>query len=319
MEDIQTRNTFNWVEKLKKYGVVVALLIIVVFMSFLSDAFLTTNNLLNVVRQSAVYGVLAIGVTLVIITGEIDLSTGSIVGLSGVLTATALKAGVPIILSIGIGLLSGAVCGLINGILVTYGNVPSFVTTLGMQGIVRGASLLISGGYPISGFDKVYTFIGKGKVFGVPVPMIILFVLAIIMHYILGWTKFGRDLYAIGGSRKAALYSGITVKKDIIKAFILSGIFAAIGGIMLSARLGCAETIAGAGYESMAVASAVIGGASLAGGKGTILGTVVGTFIIGVIGNGMTLLSVQAYWQQVVQGAIIIIAVLVTSLNLKKK
>ena len=306
-------------EALNKFGVLIALLIVCVVMSFLSDSFLTTTNLLNVVRQVAVYGVLSIGVTLVVLTGEIDLSTGAIVGISGVITAMSIKAGLPLALSILTGLMLGGICGLMNGLFVTYGNVPSFVTTLGMMGIARGVSLIISGGYPISGLGTSFTFIGKGRILGIPVPMIILFVLAFVMQYVLKWTSYGRNLYAIGGSRKAALYSGIPVKKEIIKAFILSGFFSAIGGIILAARLGCAETVAGEGYEQMAIASVVIGGASLAGGRGSMWGTVIGTFVIGIISNGMTLLSIQSYWQKVVQGAIIILAVLFTTIELKKK
>ena len=301
-----------------KYGVLLALIAICAVMSFLSDVFFTYGNAINIIRQVAVYGMLAIGETLVILTGEIDLSIGSIVGVSGVSTALCLKAGMSIPVAILIGLCVGMFCGLINGVALTQGNVPSFIATLGMQGVARGFALILSGGYPVSTLGDRFRVIGKGEFFGViPIPIVILLVSAVIMHFVLKRMSFGRNLFAIGGSRKAALYSGISVKKEIVKAFILSGLFAAMGGIMLAARLNSAETTAGAGYETIAIASVVIGGASLAGGKGSIVGTILGTIIIGVINNAMTLLSVQPYWQEVIQGAIIVLAVLINTVDLK--
>ena len=212
----------------------------------------------------------------------------------------------------------GFACGVFSGFLVSVCNMPSFVATLGIQGILRGISLLISGGYPVSGLPASFTFLGKGRLANIPIPMIILFALAILMQIVLTRTAYGRNLYAIGGSRKAALYSGIAIKKNITLAFAISGLFAALGGIVLTARLSCAETMAGEGYEQLAIAAVVIGGASLMGGKGSIYGTILGAFVIGVINNGMTLLSIPSYWQQIVQGAIIILAVLLTTVDTKK-
>lgn len=303
---------------ISKYGVFLALVAICIIMNFMTEDFLTYDNIINVIRQVAVYGLLAIGETLVVLTGEIDLSCGSIVGISGVGTALCIKAGLPIAVAILIGLLIGIVCGLINGIVVTKGNVPSFIATMGMQGIARGAALLLSGGYPVSGLGDSFRVLGKGYILKVvPIPIVIFLISAIVIHFVLKRLSFGRNLYAIGGSRKAALYSGIAVKKEIVKAFVLSGMFAAMGGIVLAARLNSAETVAGQGYETNAIAAVVIGGASLSGGKGSIMGTILGTIIIGVISNAMTLLSVQPYWQQVIRGAIIILAVLINTVDLK--
>lgn len=304
---------------LSKLSVLLALLLVCIILSFLTDKFLTSSNLLNVVRQISVNGLLAIGMTLVVLTGEIDLSVGAIVGLSGVVTAKCMINGVPILLCILIGLMIGFACGVFSGFLVSVCNMPSFVATLGIQGILRGISLLISGGYPVSGLPASFTFLGKGRLANIPIPMIILFALAILMQIVLTRTAYGRNLYAIGGSRKAALYSGIAIKKNITLAFAISGLFAALGGIVLTARLSCAETMAGEGYEQLAIAAVVIGGASLMGGKGSIYGTILGAFVIGVINNGMTLLSIPSYWQQIVQGAIIILAVLLTTVDTKKK
>lgn len=300
---------------LNRYSAIIGLLVVVVVMSVLSPVFLTSLNLLSVIRQVSVIGLLAIGETLVVLTGEIDLSVGSVLALSGVAAAMAQKAGLGVAMSIAAALLVGGTAGLIVGLIVGKGHVPSFVATLGMMGVARGVSLVLTQGFPISGFSQAYKWIGAGEVAGVPVPMIILIALTVVMGIVLRSTPFGRNLYALGGSRKAAFYSGIDVEKEIIKVFVLSGMFAGLGGVVLTARLDAAETVAGLGYESNAIASVVIGGASLSGGVGSVYGTLIGTLLIGVIGNGLTLLAVSSYWQQIVQGAIIVLAVLLDQLR----
>jgi ribose transport system permease protein len=300
---------------ISKYGVLFGLVLICLIMTILSPVFLSSANLLSIVRQVAVYGLLAIGVTMVVLTGEIDLSVGSIVAVSGVTAAMAQKAGLGLIPSLVIPLAIGMAFGLIIGLLVTKGGVPSFVATLGMMGIARGIGLVLTNGFPISGFQENFKWIGGGEFLFIPIPMILLLIITIIMQGVLKYTSLGRNLYAIGGSRKAAFYSGIKVNSDIIKAFVMSGGFAALGGIVLTSRLDAAETIAGIGYELSAIAAVVIGGASLSGGKGTIFGTLLGTMFIGVIANGLTLLAVSSYWQQIVQGSIIILAVLLHTLR----
>lgn len=300
---------------LDRYSVTVGLLLVSTIMAFLSPYFLSTYNLLSVVRQVAVVGLLAIGQTLVILLAQIDLSVGSILALSGVVAAMALKAGWALPLAIAAALAAGAAIGLINGLLVTKGKVPAFITTLGMMGVARGIGLILTDGFPISGFGQSFGTIGSGEILKIPVPMIILLFFTFVMSVVLGRTRFGRNLYAIGGSKKAALYSGIRVQRHIIIAFIISGLFAAAGGIVLTSRLDSAETVAGVGYELSAIAGVVIGGTSLMGGVGTVLGTLLGTLFIGIVTNGLTLMAVSAYWQQVVQGAIIILAVLIDHLR----
>lgn len=302
---------------LNRYGVFLALILVCILLSFLTPAFMTSRNIINVVRQVSVYGLLAIGVMLVVLTGEIDLSVGSIVALSGVVSALAVKDGAPWYIAVALGLVSGMLAGLVNGLFVTLGNVPSFIATLGMQGVARGVALLLTNGYPVSGLGDDFRFIGRGSVGFLPVPIIILLACCLLMAFVTKKRDFGRNLFAIGGSRKAALYSGINVRKEVIKAFVLSGFFSGLGGIVLTARLGAAETVAGEGFEQIAIAAVVIGGASLAGGKGNMMGTLVGTLIIGVINNGMTLLSIQTYWQKIVQGAIIVLAVLMNTVQIR--
>lgn len=298
-----------------KYGVLVGLLIVCLAMTVLSPVFMSTNNLLSILLQVSVYGLLAVGMTFVILTGEIDLSVGSIVAISGVVAATIQKAGWGFIPTVIIPVIIGTLFGFISGLIVTKGRVPSFIVTLGMMGIARGVALVITNGFPISGFSESFKFLGSGKIWFVPFPIILLLLVIFAVHIVLKHTSFGRNLYAIGCSRKAAFYSGIKVQNEIIKAFILSGAFAALGGVILTARLDAAETVAGRGYELIAIAAVVIGGASLIGGKGTVIGTFLGTLLIGVITNGMILLAISSYWQQIVMGLIIILAVLLNTLK----
>jgi ribose/xylose/arabinose/galactoside ABC-type transport system permease subunit len=313
--DVSSKSKLRSIDFFGKYGVLVGLAVVCLIMTVLSPVFLSSANLLSVVRQVAVYGLLAIGVTMVVLTGEIDLSVGSIVAISGVTAAMAQKAGWGLIPSILIPLALGMTLGLVVGLLVAKGGVPSFVATLGMMGIARGICLVLTNGFPISGFQENFKWIGGGELLFIPIPMILLLVVTVIVQMMLKRTSFGRNLYAIGGSRKAAFYSGIKVEWNLIKAFILSGGFAALGGIVLASRLDAAETVAGQGYELSAIAAVVIGGASLSGGKGTVYGTLLGTLFIGVIANGLTLLAVSSYWQQIVQGLIIILAVLMNTMR----
>ncbi len=318
-EQFAGRKRLDVKKVLNHYGVFLALILVCILLSFLTPAFMTSRNIINVVRQVSVYGLLAIGVMLVVLTGEIDLSVGSIVALSGVAAALAVKSGAPWYLALILGLGSGMAAGLVNGLFVTLGNVPSFITTLGMQGIARGVALLLTNGYPVSGLGDDFRFIGRGSIGFLPVPIIVLLACSLLMAFVTKRRDFGRNLFAIGGSRKAALYSGINVRKEIVKAFVLSGFFSGLAGVVLTARLGAAETVAGDGFEQIAIAAVVIGGASLAGGKGNMMGTLVGTLIIGVINNGMTLLSIQTYWQKIVQGAIIVLAVLLNTVQIRSR
>lgn len=305
----------------QKYGIVMIFLGLFILMSILSPAFLQTRNLLNVVRQISVIGLVAMGVTMVIITTGIDLSSGSVIALSAVVAASLAQrsdwaaakyphlTGLPVFIPIIAGLAVGIIAGCINGTIIAKTRIPPFIATLGMMTVARGFALLYSDGRPISSLTNSYNFIGQGEVLGIPFPIIILTVMAIITHTLLNNTKFGRYVYAIGGNEQAALVSGLNVGKYKMMIYTYAGFLSGMAGIVLSARISSGQPGLGLGYELDAIASAVIGGTSLSGGIGTIPGTIVGALIIGVLNNGLDLLNVSAYWQQIVKGAIIVGAV----------
>lgn len=296
-------------------GALTALAILVVVMSLLSDDFLTAQNLLNVGVQAAVIAILAFGVTFVIIAGGIDLSVGSVAALSAtVLGFLATVQGVPIWSALPLAAATGVACGLVNGVLIAYGRLPSFIATLAMLSIGRGLSLVLSEGSPISLPDSV-AVLGRSLGGWLPVPVIIMLVMVLVTAVILRRTFAGRAMYAIGGNEEAARLSGIRVKRHQLGIYALSGLFAAVAGIILASRLASAQPQAAQGYELDAIAAVVIGGASLAGGVGSAFGTLVGALILAVLRNGLNLLSVSAFWQQVVIGVVIAIAVLFDTLR----
>ena len=296
-------------------GALTALAILVVVMSLLSGDFLTAQNLLNVGVQAAVIAILAFGVTFVIIAGGIDLSVGSVAALSAtVLAFLATVEGVPVWLALPLAAATGIACGLVNGALVAYGKLPPFIATLAMLSIARGLSLVLSEGSPIALPDSVAR-LGQSLGGWLPVPVLIMLVMVLITAVILRRTFAGRAMYAIGGNEEAARLSGIRVKRHQIGIYALSGLFAAVAGVILASRLASAQPQAAQGYELDAIAAVVIGGASLAGGVGTAFGTLVGALILAVLRNGLNLLSVSAFWQQVVIGVVIAIAVLFDTLR----
>ncbi|MBE2998904.1 substrate-binding domain-containing protein [Nocardiopsis sp. HNM0947] len=291
-------------------GALTALAVLVVFMSLLSDDFLTAQNLLNVGVQAAVIAVLAFGVTFVIISGGIDLSVGSVAALSATMLAwLATVEGVPVYLAVPLAAATGTAAGLVNGALVAYGKLPPFIATLAMLSIGRGLSLVISEGSPIALPDSVAR-LGDSLGGWLPVPVLIMVVMGLITAVILRRTFAGRAMYAIGGNEEAARLSGIRVKRHKLGVYALSGLFAAVAGVILASRLASAQPQAAQGYELDAIAAVVIGGASLAGGVGTASGTLIGALILAVLRNGLNLLSVSAFWQQVVIGVVIALAVL---------
>jgi inositol transport system permease protein len=292
-------------------------------MSVLSPAFLKTRNLLNVVRQISVIGLIGMGVTIVIITTGIDLSSGSVIALSAVVAASfAQKAGwaaamypglagkLPVIVSVLAGILVGVICGFINGWTIARFKIPPFIATLGMMTVARGFALLYSDGRPVSSLTDSYNFIGQGEVFGIPFPILILITRAVVTHIMLNNTKFGRYIYAIGGNEQAARISGLDVGKLLIMIYTFAGFLSGLAGVVLSSRISSGQPGLGAGYELDAIAAAVIGGTSFSGGIGTVWGTMVGALIIGVLNNGLDLLNVSAYWQQIVKGMIIVAAII---------
>ncbi|WP_371526645.1 substrate-binding domain-containing protein [Streptomyces sp. NBC_01283] len=298
-------------------GALSALVVLLVAMSLLSGDFLTTQNLLNVGVQAAVTAILAFGVTFVIVSAGIDLSVGSVAALSAtVLAWTATSQGLPVWLAIVFAVGTGIACGFVNGLLVSYGKLPPFIATLAMLSVARGLSLVISQGSPIPFPDSVSNL---GDTIGgwLPVPVIVMIAMGLITAVILARTYIGRSMYAIGGNEEAARLSGLRVKRQKLVIYGLSGLFAAVAGIVLASRLVSAQPQAAQGYELDAIAAVVIGGASLAGGVGKASGTLIGALILAVLRNGLNLLSVSAFWQQVVIGVVIALAVLLDTLRRK--
>jgi ribose/xylose/arabinose/galactoside ABC-type transport system permease subunit len=296
-------------------GSLAGLVVLVVALTALSGDFLTVTNLLNVGVQAAVTAILAFGSTYVIITAGIDLSVGAVAALSAVVLAwTATSHGVPWPIALVIALVVGVVCGLVNGLLITYGRLPPFIATLAMQGVARGLGLVISQGSPIPLPDSVAHL---GDTIGgyLPVPVIVMVAMGVLTAVVLSRTYAGRTMYAIGGNEEAARLSGIKVTRQKLVTYALAGGFAAVAGIVLASRLASAQPQAALGYELDAIAAVVIGGASLSGGKGRALGTLVGALILAVLRNGLNLLSVSAFWQQVVIGVVIALAVLLDTLR----
>lgn len=296
-------------------GIICVLLIIGVFLSLLSDKFLTSGNLISVMRQISINVYIALGMTLVIILGGIDLSVGAIVALTGTVTVGLIvNTGLPIAAAIAIGLLIGVVCGFISGTMVAEFKLPAFIVTMAMMNIARGAANVYSGGRSTRITDEFFSSIGSGYFFGViPLPVIYMVVLIILITVVLNKTKFGTYIYAIGGNRESARLSGVPIKKVEIAVFTIIGLLSAFAGLVLASRMYSGQPSVGAGYELDAIAACVLGGVSMSGGKGRISGTVFGAMVIGFISNGLNLMNVNSFWQLVVKGIIILIAVVIDS------
>ncbi|WP_423126878.1 ABC transporter permease [Gaoshiqia sp. Z1-71] len=323
-------NTTTLKHKLIKFQSIIALVIMCVVLSFLSDRFLTTENSWNVMRQISVNVIISVGMTLVILTGGIDLSVGSILALAGAVTAGMLKFGAELTdlnLYIGFtllgalvgGTLVGTLLGWFNGFTITRFKVPPFVATLAMLTIARGLTMLWTGGFPITGLANNMAFIGTGWFMGIPMPVWISAVIVLAAVVLTRQTKLGRHIYAVGGNETAAKLSGLKIKKIKIIVYSIAGALAGIGGIIVTSRLDSAQPNAGFGFELDSIAAVVIGGTSLSGGKGTILGTVQGALIIGILNNGLVLMNVSPFWQQVIKGFVILLAVVIEKLNAKEE
>lgn len=290
-------------------GAVAILVIFTIVCQIAGKNFLTVSNIQNIITQSSVIAVIAIGASLVILTGGIDLCVGSIVGFVGIFTGLLIKGGWAVAPACLLAIVVGAVFGMINGAFVSYGKVPAFIVTLGSMQIARGLALLINSGKPISSFPPELSMIMNSKPLGIPISIIYVFVLYALIIVVMSYTRFGRHLYAIGGNPNAAKLSGVRVKRVEMSAYLLSGIFAAIGGVLLLSRLSYADPNAGSGYEMNAIASTVIGGISLSGGKGRIGNTLVGALILGSLTCGLQILNVATYYQTIITGIVIIAAV----------
>jgi putative xylitol transport system permease protein len=304
---------------LQEYGIFLAFLLLVVILSFSNEFFLTGGNISNVLLQTSINGVLAIGMTFVILTRGIDLSVGSVVALAGIVSAsfatTSETAGVigspyPVAIGLLVGVLVGVVCGSISGAIVSRFSVPAFVATLGMLSAARGMTLIYGGGRPVPALTPAFRWIGTGDVFGLPAPVIVLAIVFAVSWWILNRTRFGRYIYAVGGNPHAAKTSGINTNRIRFTVYVISGGLAGLAGILLSARTGSGLPQAGVAYELDAIAAVVIGGTSLSGGVGRVTGTLIGALIIGVMNNGLDLMGIQSYYQQVLKGALIVGAVM---------
>jgi len=292
-----------------------ALIIVYIFFSLFARNFFSVENLLSIALQTSIIAFIGIGVTFVIITAGIDLGIGSVVALCGVITGLAMKAGIHPVWAISLGLLMGIFCGLFNGFWITKGKLPPFIATLGMMGIARGVALLITNAAPIYEFPSSFEIIG-GRIFNIiPVPVIIMIFVALLFGYILAKTKLGLYIYAIGSNEEAARLSGININLIKYSVYAISGLLAAVAGIVLASRLVTAQPTAGNAYELDAIASAVIGGTSLMGGTGTITGTLIGAFIIGILRNGLNIMGVSSFIQQIIIGSVIIGAVYLDQLR----
>ncbi|EPY13175.1 ribose ABC transporter permease RbsC [Paenibacillus sp. chi10] len=313
INDTKTSKGFQLSQMTQKLGPLLGLFILIVIVSILNPSFLEPLNILNLLRQVSINALIAFGMTFVILTGGIDLSVGSTLALSSAFVANMLVAGYDPILSILAGCLLGGVMGMINGLLVTQGKMAPFIATLATMTIFRGLTLVYTDGNPITGLGDSMTFqlFGRGYQFGIPVPAITMIIAFAVLWVILHKTAFGRKTYAIGGNEKAAIVSGIKVSRVKIMIYSLAGMLSALAGAILTSRLNSAQPTAGTSYELDAIAAVVLGGTSLSGGRGRIVGTLIGALIIGTLNNGLNLLGVSSFYQMVVKGIVILIAVLI--------
>ncbi len=289
-----------WIKR--NLGPMVALLFMCILLTVATDTFLVPNNLLSTLRNVCVNCLIAFGITCVLISGGIDLSVGSVAAASGVLAVRLANAGLPVVVCVIAALALGALVGLVNGTVVANTDLPPFIITLSTQITVRGISYILTGGQPTQCTNEGFNNLGTGSVLGLPIPVLIVVIAMVVLFFIMYRTSFGRHVYAVGGNREAARYAGVNVKWVQIRVFIMSGITAALAGVVLAARLYSGQPNVGEGFERDAIAASVLGGTSMGGGVGTLGGTVIGVLIIGVLNNGMNLLKIDTYWQYVGKG-----------------
>ena len=297
--------------KNEMFTLVLVLLLICTIMTVLNDNFLTKGNLMNVLRQSSQYGIIAIGMTMIILLGGIDLSVGSTQAMAGVAAVYVLNSTGSIALAILTGVAVGAIIGLINSLIITKMNIPPLICTLGTMSIIRGLILIFTGAVSIQIKDMNYMYIGMGRFLGIPIPVWILLVATAIFYYVLNYTIFGRHIYSIGGNKAAAELVGIPVQRVTIISWVISGCLTGLAAVILSARLGSGQANAGQGFEMTVIAAVIIGGISLNGGKGNLIGAILGVLTLYVLTNGLILMDVSSFWQEVIRGGLIILAVYV--------
>ena len=322
-------NDRKHLEQFKRFQSVLALALMVIALALMTDKFFTVDNSLNVLRQICANLCLSIGMTIIILSGGIDLSVGSMLALSGAVAAGLLKNGVvipgtDIFIEITVsgailaGLLVGTVLGWFNGFVITRFKLPPFVATLGMLSIARGLTMLWTGGFPVTRLGDSFGFMGSGHFIGIPMPVWISAALIAVFVVLMKRTRFGRNVYAVGGNEKAATLSGLNVNRIKLLVYTLGGMLSGVAGLLVTARLDSATPNAGLSYELDSIAAVVIGGTSLNGGRGSIMGTVLGCLIIGVLNNGLVLLEVSPFWQQVIKGVVILVAVALDKMGSKK-
>ena len=308
------REPFSWqrlaAHSARQLGTLGGLIGLCVVLWILTPHFLTVSNLLNVAQQTSINAIIAVGLTFVILSGGIDLSVGSMVAFSGVVMASLLERAVPAPVAALAGLTAGSACGLVNGALISWGKLPPFIATLGMMSVARGGALLYTDGRPISGFSESFRWLATGEILWIPVPILLMGAVYLVAHFVLRRTPFGRYVFAIGGNEEAAVLSGVPVRPYKMMVYGASGLLSGLAAVVLTARLNSAQPIAGINYELDAIAATVIGGTSLMGGQGSVVGTLIGALIMGVLRNGLNLLGVSSFVQQLVIGAVIILAVL---------
>ncbi len=295
---------------LGRYGLLIAFLALIAFFSLASDRFLQPNNILNILRQSAINGIIAVGMMIVILTRGIDLSVGAVLALSSVFAAQAVKADQNAVNALIIALAVGASCGLINGVLVAYVRIPAFIATLGMMTAARGVALSVTEGRPVSGFPEAFRQLGTSFVGPIPTPVIIAGAVFLIGYVLLYHTPLGRQIFGVGDNEQAAYLSGLATRRITIFVYVLVGTLSALAGVILIGRLNSTQPTAGMGYEFDAIAAVVVGGTSFSGGEGTLIGTLIGVLLIGVLANGLNILNVPAAYEGVVQGVVIAAALL---------
>ena len=304
---------------MSKVFVYLVLVVIILFFTFITDTFLTSRNILNICRQVSMTGICSVGMTMVLLTGGIDISVGSIIALVGVVSAKLVaEAGMPIFPAMLIGVAVGAFCGLINGIMVARFEVPALITTLAMQTMARGAAYILTSGIPVYGLPEEIRTLGQGYLLGIPIPVIIMVLIFVFGWWLLEQTRFGRYTYAIGGNQEVARLSGINIMKIKIIIFTLSGFFAGLSGVIMLSRINSGQPNTSEGFEMDVITGAVLGGISVAGGEGKLINVIAGVLIMGMLSNGMTLMNLDEYWEWVVKGIVLLAAVTFDNLQRKR-
>ncbi len=307
-----TANKVSFARLVGKNGIIIAFILIFILLSVTTDSFLKLNNIMTILRQSSIIGIVSLGMAAVIISNNIDLSVGPNLAISGIVAALAMTSwGLPIWIACALGILTGVCVGLINGTVIAKGKIPPFIVTLGMMTSLRGLCMIVANGTPIGGLPKSFAVLGGGSFIGLPVPVLIYAVAIAGVTILMRKTRFGRHTYAVGGNEQAALFSGINVTRLKIKVYILMGFLCGVSGIVLASRIKSGQPNVAQGYELDAIAACIIGGISFNGGVGKVWNAVLGTLMIGILNNGLDLLAVQSYYQQILKGIIIVAAVLI--------